>query len=695
MKILKSWLEEYLPPKSGRRDWPSLLSRLGIEVVEEVLFDGGEDRVWELEITANRPDLLCHRGVAREVAALLDEQTRSGRLPRGLSAGEAGSFPITIESDSCAVYCGWEMEGVKVGPTDPFFARRLEAVGLRPISNVVDATNYLLMDRNHPLHAFDRDRLVGGRIIVRRARRGETLLLLDGRTVELTEEDLVIADAEKPVALAGIMGGEESAVTESTTAVLLEAAWFDPSVVRRTARRLGLSTDSSYRFERGADPEAPERVIGELAALLAEWSEGRPVGGPVIVRRREFEPVRIRFRPGRAREVLGCDISEETAVLERIGCRMEEEAEGQRVYSPPLFRWDLKREIDLIEELARFHGYDRIPVEVLGQAPPTPDFIDGLDGDETRAASRFRELRLGLEGLLRAQGFDRCCTFSFEEPRFGEIEIRDPLNREMNVMRSTLIPALCRVARTVLDKASLRRIALFEVEKVFRKDEEGRPEEAFSLAVLVGGILEEARYDGRGEEPATRDHLLGVVREIGRFARIELSFAEAEDGAETVLENPRRILAGGTPVGWAGEAPLETVAPPHAGALPAGARIFGLEWDLNALFSASDFGGRPIRYRPLPRFPASVRDLAFVVSVAEPVGRVIETARKAAGPFLESISLFDVFPLSNEEKSVAIRLIFRSAERTLTEEEVHAALGKAARAVTETLGARLRGNIEL
>ena len=446
MKILKSWLEEFVA-LDGFADEKALiggLTRLGIEVEEIEHFDDG-DFALGLEVTPDRSYLLGHFGIAREIAAMFGKPLKSD-IPRADVPIGLRGFAVSTETDGCARYCGLVMRDVTVRESSAKMKKRLERVGLRPISNVVDATNYILMELNHPVHAFDLDRLQG-RVVARDAVDGETIRLLDGTTRKLRAGDVVIADDARAVALGGVMGGDGSSVTSGTRSLLLEAAWFDPSRVRKTAHRLGISTDSSYRFERTADIEAPPEILRRLAYLIAEESGGRIEGDIIDASRARPPRASVTFRTSSIRRVLGCDCAAPEKFLTAIGC----EVRGEQV-TPPSWRSDLTREIDLVEEIARHIGYETIPSVLPPMSGNTPDFNELLAQPVGRSATDFRAFRARLDELCRQQGLDRCCTFSFEREEFGDVAIHQPLNAQEARMRRTILPALCRVVENYISQ---------------------------------------------------------------------------------------------------------------------------------------------------------------------------------------------------------------------------------------------------
>lgn len=631
MKILRSWLEDFIDLGTLREidALKALLARGGIEMVS---WENPDDPVFEIEIYANRPDLLSHYGLAREIGVLAGLPLKKPKFTEG-ARGEV--FPISIESDRCDRYCGLVMRGVIVKPSPDWMQERLRAMGLNPISNIVDATNYVLFEFNHPLHAFDLDRLKE-RVVVREAKHGEKISLLDGSEKKLTPDDLVVADASRPVALAGVMGGIATAVGPETKDLLLEAAWFLPSSVRRSAKRHGSPTDSSYRFERGADREILPLALSRLSALILKTAGGKIDGGLIDVRRRDAERKNITFRRTSVRRMLGHDVENSEEILTALGATVS----GENV-TPPSWRFDLSREIDLVEEVARISGYDALGSTLPGLPSPTKDF-NWLVSD----AARFREMRAKIAGFFTGQGFDQCVTFSFCPPDQGSIKISNPINAEESSLRASLLPSLLRVAQARRDKAGATSICIFEIDKVFFDG----PREGYSAAAVLMGNIEERRYDGRPADPASIHHALGLLHGLARLLRVD----------------PKRC---GTVVAVEGG--------------------FGIELDLLEIFKV--WPAHPPQYASLPRFPASTKDLAFWVSGDLAVGNVISAAKSVSLDILEDVELFDLFAKKGDpRKSVGIRIHFRAKDRTLTDEEITAALGRIVDAVAAGCGASLR-----
>lgn len=490
MKFSVGWLKEFLEAAPEDDELARRLTAVGFAVEGIEAKDG--DVVFDVDVTTNRPDAMCHLGLAREAAAGLGRPLRPPEidLPEG---GPVDPGLVTIEARSlCRRYVGWVIREVRIGPSPGWLARRLEAIGLRPINNVVDATNYVLWELGQPLHAFDRAKLAEGRIVVRHAAGGEGIRTLDGEERELTPEMLVIADAERPIALAGVMGGEETEVGGSTAEVLLESAWFEPGAVRRTAGELGIHTDASHRFERGADPEAALAAAARAVDLIRELTGGVPEEAPLDVRGESPpSPARIHLDPTRLDRFAGTEIStdETRRSLVSLGFGLEaaEDASGWAVEVPSWRRFDVLEEADLMEEVLRIVGFDRIPSRLPA--------VEGPDAPELPS----HRLRRSVQDHLSACGYAEAVSYAFygdEEDSLcrpwadrGEpVKLSNPLSERYDRMRRTLIPGLVSSAR-FNRRRDREAVALFELGHVFWRGEDDEPRETEHVALAAGGRL--------------------------------------------------------------------------------------------------------------------------------------------------------------------------------------------------------------
>ncbi len=646
---------------------------------------GLDDVRMVVDVTPNRPDLLSHLGVAREIAPagaadLRLEPFSSGGAPalelRAVEReGQVGGVGISVDDPTgCPRYAVAVLRGVRVGPAPEWLAMRLRAVGLRPINNVVDATNYVLHELGQPLHAFDLSRLGGGRIRVRPARAGEVLRTLDGVDRPLDERMLVIADAERPVALAGVMGGEESEVTAETRDVLIECALFDPTATRRTARQLGLSTDASYRFERGVDPELQPLALRRVVDLIVATAGGEADPASLDVIPCPFERRRISLRPARVEKVLGVEIGagEIAGLLRPIGFEFET-ADGALRVAVPGFRPDVEREVDLIEEIARRRGYDSFPEELAAFRPsrvPQDPLVP---------------VRQRLHGLFARWGLWEARTVAFAPADEDRVPLLNPLSAEESHLRDRLVPGLLR--RVEHNWAhGVRDVRLYEIGSVFSPGGPGDPpgEEVRAAAVLTG-----ARLPPHWSGPVPAWDLWDLKALLGELAE-ELSLGELLPGdgaAQSFVDSVQRFelrAPGGETVGWGGRVPDAAVDAP-AWAEPV--------WALEVVLPAGTDAKAAPKYRTLPEFPASERDLALLVP-AERAGAEVEAViREAAGEILDAVWPFDVYVgrgIPEGIRSLAWRLRFRRAERTLTDAEVQRAMDRVLEALAERLGVHRR-----
>ena len=598
------------------------------------------DTMFELEITSNRPDLLSYRGLAREIAAIGAGTLKEVPTPKITMPNLAPTWKVEISAAELGpLYTATYLTSVKVGPSPQWLQDAVVATGHRPINNVVDITNFVLFEMGQPLHAFDAAKLSGRVIEVRRARAGEKLQALDEKTYQLLPDDLVIADAQEPVALAGVMGGKPTGVTESTTEILLETAWFYPAPVRRTSRRLGLSSDSSYRYERRVDPgalfEARDRALG----LLIELS-GAKIASSTVSGAAPAPNGKIVLRTKKIEGLLGIKIPLETVIdnLARLGCeKLPDASDEEALWQPPSFRNDLAREVDLIEEIARLHGLDDVPARlVTGVHPET-------------AADRAHD-RLGrLRRMLAARGWDECVTDALIERRFATdasaLEMANPLSELQTHLRTSLKSSLLEVAGKNISRGATQ-LRLFEVGRVYEKRDQSTSE-PLRMGLVVAGLGVEAGWD-RAERPSDYFDLKGTLDLLRNHAGVE----EGD------------ILEAGAVS--AADAKLHGIKIP----------VFYAELKLDAWLKRAP---KPELYRPVAAYPPVRRDLAVVLPKSVPQAKVEETIQGAGAANLESVVLFDLFTDAKGEKipagrkSLAYALTYRAADRTLTEREVNQA----------------------
>ncbi len=622
----------------------------------------GSDTIFDLEITPNRPDLLSHLGVARDLAALAKIPLKGrpgcyGTVPTAASDAVAIAAP-----DACPFYSARRISGVAIGPSPEWLAKKLRSIGLRPINNVVDITNYVLHEMGQPLHAFDADKLDGA-ILVRRATAGEKFLALDGETYPLQTDDLVIADAARPVALAGVMGGEDSGVTGSTTNLVLESAYFDPPGIRRTSRRLALGSDSSYRFERGVDPaqvlgasELATRLILEIAGGTAE---------PEVITAGEIpaSPPPVALAIEHVQQVMGIPLAAEKAdqILGALGL-----AKAGTTWEIPSYRLDLTRPIDLIEEIARVYGLDDIPSSTSGRAAVASEADGAYD-------FTFR-----IKRDLAAQGFFECSTIKLIsdaqradclllDDGYRAVPLKNPLSDDHTVMRTSVLPGLLASAERNV-RMGQRSLRLFETGTVYR-EESGGTVESQHLGMLLAGAISPVSWTGPTPRNADVFDLSG-----------HLAFLAGTQALTLIPENDppmgcplsARVAVGGQPVGRAIQ-----LAPGRVRELGLDCPAMAVEIDLPVLRTAT--GAKKVVFSELPRFPAMTRDVAMELPESVPNSEIAAFFAQTGEPLLHSAVIFDLFTdpsgekVATGRKSVAYTITYRDPRRTLTTAEVDSA----------------------
>jgi phenylalanyl-tRNA synthetase beta chain len=653
----------------------------------------GSDTLVEIEVTPNRPDLLSHFGLARELAALHGVAIRETPAPASSeilsSSGGSGTLSVELHSPSCPYYTARVIRGVKVGPSPAWLKNKLESIGLRPINCVVDVTNYVLHDLGQPLHAFDLAR-VHGSLVVRSAADGEMFQALDGKPYALNTQDLVIADSAKGLALAGVMGGEDSGVTEATTDVLLESAYFLPSGVRRTSRRLGISSDSSYRFERGVDPAMVEQASARATALIVELAGGVAREPLVVAGAAPVLTAEVALAGDHVRRLLGSTLSDADIanILRRLGLvetNPAAPASGSITWSIPSYRQDLRRPVDLIEEVARVAGLDGIPARTMAHfAPPgaedaSYDFLMVLKS--RLAALGWYEARtiklLSSAQLADALGFDR--------RRVEPLALKNPLSEDHTHVRPSLVPGLLAAAAHNLRQGAAA-LRFFEAGTVFASSSNPKTgsAEAQALAILLSGPHVPGSWLKKSPYNTDLFDLRGAIE----------SFIGHPDVRLKKIDHPLLVLAAevsvaGKVIGLAGQ-----VRPARVRELDATAPVFVAEFNLAAL---ERLLSSPRRYAEIPRFPASCRDVALEVPSDFSHGQIDDFfARQIKEPLLSEVTLFDVFAdpegvkLPQDRKSLAYSLTYRDPARTLESKEVDAAHRRVVETLTRALPVSVR-----
>ncbi|RLK50948.1 phenylalanyl-tRNA synthetase beta subunit [Alkalispirillum mobile] len=642
---------------------------------------GLADNVIEVDLTPNRADCLGMIGVAREVGALLEQPVQTPDIP-AVPAALEDTVEVQLDApEACARYLGRVVRGLNPRAETPLWMReRLRRAGIRSLGPLVDVTNYVLIELGQPMHAFDLAR-VEGTIHARWARPGETLTLIGGETIELASDQLVIADDQQALALAGIMGGEDSSVGDDTRDILLECAWFAPAAIAGRARAHGLHTDSSHRFERGVDPAGQHRAMARASQLLLSICGGE--AGPVKEAVAESHlPAReaVRLRGARVARVLGADIPGDRIIgmLERLGMRVTPEADGVWQVDPPSWRFDIAREEDLIEEVARLYGYDQLPT----RRPPIPLTV-GRAPEEQTSLSRLRQ-------VLVQRGYHEAITYSFVapetqrtlDPEHEALPLANPISADLAVMRTSLWPGLVQAARHNQNR-QVQRIRLFE--------------SGLRFIGAMGHLRQEPRLAGLALGPGNPEQWGEPGRALDFYdvkGDVEALLAAGGRGAEFRFQPDRhpalhpgqtaRILDGGQPIGWLG-----ALHPAQARELDIQGPVFLFDLDLAAVQTAA----LPA-FRPLSRYPANRRDLALLVAHDVPAQQLVDAALGAGGEQLVDVRLFDVYAgkgVPEGQKSVAMGLILQDSSRTLTDEDMDRVLGRVVERLGQETGAVLRG----
>jgi phenylalanyl-tRNA synthetase beta chain len=700
VKILVSWLRDFVDVPGRAEDIAAMMSVRGF-AVEGIDPFGDGDAVIDFEVTGNRPDCMAVSGIAREVATAFGLQVRrpavasavrrAGPAEHGpalhltsLKTVDKSDIEVVIDSqDLCSRYAG-AVADVTIGPSPDWMQARLRAAGVRPTSNIVDVTNYVLVELGQPMHAFDFDRIGGGQIRVRTARQGEVLRTLDGKERTLAPEMLVIADAERAVAVAGVMGGADSEVGDTTRTIVLESAHFNPLSVRRTSRALELKTEASARFERGIDPRLPLTAMERACALLEMIGAGTARGTVVDRYPVRVEPTLLRLRRARVAGLIGTPVPDDDArrILESLGFALRNADDGWDV-TVPTRRVDVSREVDLIEEVARHYGFDKIPVtfpHVVAAPPPLDPRI-----------ARTRQLR----GLMTGQGFSEAVTFGFTTPAAvapfvtdgPSVAIQNPLSEAFAVLRPSLLPGLVESAGRNIRRGR-RDVQLFEIGSRFTQpngenetiafvwtgsgraqhwSERSREVDFFDAAAVVSTIADSCDADVEGV-PAAPTFLVA-----GQSASI---VARARDTASST--------AGGAPIGVVGR------LAPDVGellGLPAEVSAFVGELVLDPL---SAFRRTAIKASAPPRLPSADRDISILVNDTTTARSVRETVRGLAIPTLASLQEVDRYSgkgIPEGKISLSLRLTFRAPDRTLTDLEVQKAMDSVLKALEAQHGA--------
>lgn len=648
---------------------------------------GLNDWMVEVSVTPNRGDCLSVLGLAREIAALTGGRLRAPAIPDHLR-DHPPTMPVSVEimdAALCPRYSARLIHGLRPSPSPPWLRFRLAACGIRSINHIVDVTNYVMLETGQPLHAFDARRIASQRIVVRTAGEAGTLTTLDGSERALHPDDLLICDGDTPAALAGVMGGAGSEVTEETESVLLESAHFDPLTIRRTARRMGMHTEASHRFERGVDPEGTRYAMDRAVTLWEEMGEAQVVPGFADVYPGARKPPDITLRYASVKRALGTRLQPDRIrdIIESLGIELKRASGQELVVSPPSFRFDLTREADLVEELARVHGYDNIPATLPAVR------MGASQGDPL-----LRWMRK-TRSLLTTAGLSELVTLPFCSPTMNRtfpglwagggkpVKVTNPLRRETDEMRLSLLPGLIENLHYHAERRSESSM-IFELNKVFSLGDEGGFTERLNVAGLIRG-----RRPRRGLKVESRDFVFADMKGIVEDLLEGLGHAHPRwtVGEPPLIVHPGRfatVSSGDARVGYVGETGPRIRA---AMDLPS-CFLFELDLDAAIRHARPDF-----KVRPVPRFPSVERDLAIVVAEDFPSRTVIDWVERLDLDLIERVDIFDEYtgaPISEGRKSLAYKVFYRSTERTLTDHEVNAMHEDLTRRLCAAFNATLR-----
>ena len=671
MFISYNWLRELtvtrLPPQEVRERLTNV--GLAVDAVEE----RAGDHVLDVEVPSNRGDCLSHVGIAREVAVIEKSQISSSRSQVSKTQGKASDFAsVEIKApDLCPRYAARVVRGVKIGPSPEWLAKRLETIGQRPINNVADITNYVLHELGQPLHAFDLTKLTEHRIVVRRAARGESIKTLDGVERKLDEEMLVIADAKRPVAVAGVMGGAYSEISNATGDVLIESAYFDASSVRRTAKSLALHTEASHRFERGADPEGVLPAQERCVSLICEIAGGVATEDAVDVYPEPIAAPSASVRPQRITAITGVRVQtpEILRILIALGFDPLQQTSEKLTFTVPSWRHDVRIEEDLVEEVARHTGYDKIETAL----PPS-----SLAGEYHSSEKRKRALR----EALAAHGFHEAIGFSFIDaahddkfqliPAFEDgpdqpeqfVTLQNPIVEDWNRMRPTLLPGLLSAVRHNMNQGT-RDVCLFELGRIFRSSGKNElPAEREALAIVTTGGVLEADKAGAARDVDFYD-LKGGLDAAVEVLKLPALDYEADRIKHLRVGQAAIVKINGTQVGSIGKI-AEVTAADYKFRQP----VIVAEVDLTALLEIKE---TPVLYSPLPRFPSIIRDVSLLVSRKVTVAELLraaneEKAENCVGA--EFVGAYEGEGIPEGKRSVTLRFEYRAEDRTLRDEDV-------------------------
>jgi len=680
MRFTYSWLKEYIDVKLKPKELAEKLTMAGLEIEAVSQADG--EWVFEAEVTTNRPDWLNIIGIAREVAAITDEKmaaTKAGQHSSA-SAGRAAQpksaancIIQVLDKQSCPRYTGRIITGVKVAPSPEWLIKRLKSIGVRSVNNIVDITNFVLFETGQPLHAFDFDKLSGGRIIVRRAKGNEQIVTIDGVTRKLDLSMLVIADENAPVAIAGIMGGKGTEVTESTKTILLESAYFDPAITRKVSRCLGLGSDSSYRFERGVDLEGVKTASDRASALIVEIAGGL-IGKIANIGKKSITQANVLVNFQKVNDVLGTNVptKEISRILKALGLKSGKTSKAGAVFTIPSWRRDLKKEEDLIEEIIRIYGYDKICTDSVF-IPMQPDLARIIS--DTLVS-------FGLNEAITYSLVDKVLDDIFQPaPLVAAIKIKNPLSSDFAVLRRNIIAGILNAAKWNLNR-NINDIKLFEIGPVYHSEKLDRQEENH-IVICLSGTRRDNWQDG--VNPVDFYYLKGITDSL--FKKLGVSNYDIKPGQSGIFqaEQSAEIMIKGEPAGFLGKVEKGLLKK-----IDIDKDCFVCQINMDILVKHVELKKR---FTALPKFPVVYRDISTLAKIETPLGDIVNMIKETAGDIIKEIKLFDVYKgeqIPKGHRSLIFRLTYQSFDKTLTDKEVEIIHSGIISALKEQLGVGTR-----
>jgi phenylalanyl-tRNA synthetase beta chain len=679
VKVTYNWLKDFVDIRLTPKALADTLTMAGLEV--ESLEERDGEHVFEIEITSNRPDWLSVMGIAREIAAITGKKLKSGyptNTEQHTPHTKHQGLQIHIEEKKdCPLYTAKILRDVKVGASPDWLKKRLELIGCRSVNNVVDSTNYILFTWGEPLHAFDLDKLHDTAIVVRRAGKDETLLTIDGHQRPLTPEILVIADTQKVVALAGIMGGKDTEVTGTTKNILLEAAVFNPIVIRRGRQQLGIQTDSSYRFERGTVPEIAEAASKEAVRLLSEMCGGNCVAATHAGTVKTKDKTVI-FEAAHVSRILGVSIPELKIkkILTGLGFNLKRSKGNALAVKVPVYRRDVSSEIDLVEEIARIFGYDNIPVS----QPSLHPAVSIAPVRSLVATIKHMLVGLGLHEVITYSLIDRGMLKGLEERYPGPLEILNPLSREQEILRPTLIPSLLKCVAHNLNQKQ-EQVGIFEIAAVFSSVDKAAPKERLVVGIALCGVRVLLLEQGAVKDELGILHLKGIVEVVcGRLGVKNWNLSAPDASGEI------SVMAGGEKIGamyMVQENSLDAFDIKNK-------KVVAAELYVDALLSRADLMKKFTR---LPAYPGITRDISLVVKEEIKAEDILAAIKEHGGTLLREVKIVDYYKgaqIPAGFKGMTISCFYRSDERTLTEAEITPVQATICEALLKKLDAKIR-----